>query len=119
MSPGEVKTTAASVESAIRDDIPGTTEALKKLAYAFWLAVAAAIYHVLPEAAPVFKQLALTFLPGWLHYYGTVFLDLAFTGAIAWLAGFAKKDVKQAVATAYVSEPGDKTSNDIKRLYSK
>lgn len=119
MSPSEVATTAASIESTIRDEIPGTSAALKKLAWAIGISVASALANVIPDLVPIVRDVIVPFLPTWLQTWGSTMLTTGALALVSLLNMFAGKDAKKAIATAYVSEPDDQTSRDIKKLYSK
>lgn len=119
MSPAETAVTAANVESTIRDEIPGTSAALKKIGWSILIAIAAAIANTIPELLPIVKAVLVPHLPIFFQTYGGTLLSSGALALVAFLNQFARSDAKKAVATAYISSPDEKTASDIKKLYGK
>lgn len=119
MSPAETAIAAANVDSTIRDEISGASAALKKIGWSILIAISAAIANVIPDILPVVKAVIVPHLPMFLQTYGGTLLTSGALALVAFLNQFAKSDTKKAVATAYVSEPDEKTASDIKKLYGK
>ena len=119
MSPAETAIAAANVDSTIRDEISGASAALKKIGWSILIAISAALANLIPDLVPVIRDIVIAHLPIFLQTWGGTMVTSGALALVAILNGFAKSDTKKAVATAYVSEPDEKTASDIKKLYGK